>query len=93
MRDRFVVLSFRRGQSAWLVNGPAISVGLLEMNVLETRRRLVVGEGYEGATELQPNRIQRVVERGAAPPPAAVAWTIANSPKPTPKCAQRTQYD
>src|ERR1700679_2298331 len=46
--------------------GEAGNVGLLEMDVLEMRRRLVVGEGYEGATELQPNRIQRVVERGGA---------------------------
>src|ERR1700733_14565666 len=28
------------------------NVGLLEMNVLETRWRPVVGEGYEGATKL-----------------------------------------
>jgi hypothetical protein len=36
------------------------------MNVLETRRRLVVGKGDEGAAKLQPNRIQCVVECGAA---------------------------
>src|ERR1700733_16149670 len=33
--------------------GEAGNVGLLEMEVLEMRRRLVVGKGYGGAPELQ----------------------------------------